>query len=347
MLQKAEGKYSGRSSKLLSDNSAPRHWKILKCLYRRVSSIGISSERLLTLGIETNLIKTSLNIRYQWHEWCHSLPTLRCLNMFFSLEKNHFDSTRRQTIGDAGNKELPVCLFFHYCLTSGLSNRMNEVGRGGIKPKCFYKVSSQIKIIFEVQETQLTCPSFDSLSRGLSSCLLIMILLWELFSLQEITKQKLQYTEVWADKPGTGEGMAILVPSTGHGVTTMFLKAFHLPELCPSSLQLGRTSAPMGAERNAKHLRGARALRSSSCHGWGGEHGGTQPWGNFAWCGLVRSVIACGCRETNQSPLESPKISGSLQVPGKEGHAVPISYNTLSMACRWRGNNWNAPRNFG
>lgn len=73
---------------------------------------------------------------------------------------------------------------------------MNEVGRGGIKPKCFYKVSSQIKIIFEVQETQLTCPSFDSLSRGLSSCLLIMILLWELFSLQEITKQKLQYTEV-------------------------------------------------------------------------------------------------------------------------------------------------------
>lgn len=69
----------------------------------------------------------------------------------------------------------------------------NEVGRVGIKMKCFYKVSSQIKISFEFQETQVTCPSFDSRvaqQRGLSNYLQITVLLWKLFSFQEITRQK-------------------------------------------------------------------------------------------------------------------------------------------------------------
>lgn len=59
--------------------------------------------------------------------------------------------------------------------------------------KCFYKVSSQIKISFEFQEAQVTCPRFDSFiaqQKGLSNYLQIMASLWELFSLQEITGQK-------------------------------------------------------------------------------------------------------------------------------------------------------------
>lgn len=68
----------------------------------------------------------------------------------------------------------------------------NEVGRAGIKMKCFYKVSSQIKISFEFRETQVTCPSFDSLvawQRGLSNDFQITVLLWKLFSIQEIARQ--------------------------------------------------------------------------------------------------------------------------------------------------------------
>lgn len=59
--------------------------------------------------------------------------------------------------------------------------------------KCFYKVSSQIKISFEFQEAQVTRSMFDSLvaqQRGLSNYLQILASLWELFSLQEITRQK-------------------------------------------------------------------------------------------------------------------------------------------------------------
>ena len=69
----------------------------------------------------------------------------------------------------------------------------NEVGRVGKKMKRFYKVSSQIKISFEFQETQVTCPSFDSpvaRQRSLSNYLLITVFLWKLFSFQEITRQK-------------------------------------------------------------------------------------------------------------------------------------------------------------
>lgn len=116
-------------------------------------------------------------------KWYHRLSAFRCLAVFFSLEKHPFDSSQRQMIGDAGNKELPVCLFFHYCLLSWLSNITNEVGREGIKIKCFYKVSSQIKISFEFRETQVTCPSFDSLvaqQRGLSNYLQIMLVALEM-----------------------------------------------------------------------------------------------------------------------------------------------------------------------
>lgn len=49
------------------------------------------------------------------------------------------------------------------------------------------------------------------------------------------------------------------------------------------------------------------------------------------------SSPADGGRPT-QSALESPKISGPSQVPGSERHAVPISYNTFSVACRQGGN---------
>jgi len=139
---------------------------------------------------------------------------------------------------------------------------------------------------------------------------------------------------VWADKPGTEEGTAILVPNMGHGVTASSwssYKASFKPFSC-----WGCAVHPCNLEGPQPWWEQREVLSSWWVQGLWGPAPAVDAEGNLEALSPGVTVPSMGWRM--QSLLESPEISGPPQVPGRESPTVPISYNALSVACRQGGN---------